>query len=75
MLTYGFFEMENIRSFDYTPSPIMKAVMANFSSGISTFSEALLWVLLYGQQVITWLPVRPSSDEVGDECDGELFER
>ena len=31
-------------------------------------------VLLYGKKVITWLPVRPSSDEVGDECDGELCE-
>ena len=72
--------MENIRSFDYTPSPEMKAVMENFSSGMSTFNDftlnldvgpqVLLWALLYGQQVITRLPVRPSSNEVGDERDG-----
>ena len=42
MLTYGFFEMENIRSFDCTPSPAMKAMMANFSSGMSTFNDSAL---------------------------------
>ena len=42
MLALGFFEMENIRSFDYTPSPAMKAVMANFSSGMSTFNDSAL---------------------------------
>ena len=29
--------MENIKSFDCTPSPGMNAVIANFSSSISTF--------------------------------------
>ena len=42
MLTYGFFEIENIRSFDCTPSPAMKAVMANFSSRMSTFNDSAL---------------------------------
>ena len=42
MLALGFFEMENIRSFDYTPSPTMKAVMSNFSSGMSTFNDYAL---------------------------------
>ena len=42
MLTRGFFEMENIRSFDYTPNSAMKAVMANFSSGMSTFNDSVL---------------------------------
>ena len=49
--------MENIRSFDCTPSP-----------------QVLLRVLLYGQKVIIWFPVRSSSDEVGDECDAEICE-
>ena len=42
MLACGFFEMENIKSFDYTPNPAMKVVMANFSSGISTLSDSAL---------------------------------
>ena len=42
MVTCGFFEMENIRSFDCTPSPAMKAVMANFSSETSTFKDFVL---------------------------------
>ena len=42
MVACGFFEMENIRSLDYTPNPAMKAVMANFSSGISTFIDSAL---------------------------------
>ena len=42
MLARGFFEIENIKSFDCTPSPAMKAVMANFSSGISTFNDSAL---------------------------------
>ena len=42
MLACAFFEMENIKSFDYTPNPAMKAVMENFSSGISTFSDSAL---------------------------------
>ena len=42
MLAKGFFEIENIKSFDCTPSPAMKAVMANFSSGISTFNDSAL---------------------------------
>ena len=37
--------MENIKSLDYMPSPTIKAVMANFSYGMSTFndSELNLW--------------------------------
>ena len=37
--------MENIRSLDCMPSPAIKAVMENFSYGISTFndSELNLW--------------------------------
>ena len=42
MLALGFFEMENIKSLDCTPSPAMKAVIANFSSGISTFKDSTL---------------------------------
>ena len=42
MVTCGFFKMENIRSFDCTPSPAMKVVMANFSSGTSTFKDFVL---------------------------------
>ena len=34
--------MENIKSFDCTPSLAMKAVMANFSSGKSTFKDSAL---------------------------------
>ena len=46
MLAYGFFEMENITSLDCMPSPAIKAVMANFSSGMSTLndSELNLWM-------------------------------
>ena len=45
MLTREFFEMENIRSLDCMPSPGIKAVMANFSSGMFTLndSELNLW--------------------------------
>ena len=39
MLSYGFLDMENIKSFDCTPNPVMNAVIANFSSGTSTFSS------------------------------------
>ena len=39
MLAKGFFEMENIRSLDYMPSPAIRAVMANFSSGMSTLND------------------------------------
>ena len=42
MLAYGFLEMENIKSFDCTPNPAMNAVIANFSSGISTFKDSAL---------------------------------
>ena len=42
MFACGFFEMENIRSFNCTLNPTMKAMMANFSSGISTFSNSVL---------------------------------
>ena len=34
--------MENIKSFDCTPSPAMNAVMANFSSRTSTFNDSAL---------------------------------
>ena len=39
--------MENIKSFDCTPSPAMNAMMANFSSGTSTFNDLALnlWTL------------------------------
>ena len=42
MLAWGFLEMENIKSFDRTPKPTMNAVIANFSSGISTFRDSAL---------------------------------
>ena len=42
MLACGFLEMENIKSFDYTPNPPMNVVIANFSSGISTFKDSAL---------------------------------
>ena len=42
MIAYGFLDMENIKSFDYTPNPAMNAVIANFSSGISTFKDSAL---------------------------------
>ena len=42
MLSCGFFEMENIKSFSFTPNPAMKAVIANFSSGMSTFRDSAL---------------------------------
>ena len=34
--------MENIRSFDCMPSPAIKAVMANFSSVMSTLNDSEL---------------------------------
>ena len=42
MVACGFFEMENIRSFYCTPSPAMKAVMANLSFGTSTLKDSAL---------------------------------
>ena len=42
MLAWGFFKMENIRYFDCMPSPTIKAVMANFSSGMSTLNDSEL---------------------------------
>ena len=39
MLSYGFFEIENIKSLDCMPSPAIKAVMANFSSRMSTLND------------------------------------
>ena len=42
MLACGFFEIENIKSFDYTPNPTMNAVIANFSSDMSTFRDSAL---------------------------------
>ena len=38
----GFLEKENIKSFDCTPNLAMNAVIANFSSGISTFRDSVL---------------------------------
>ena len=40
MLAWGFLEMENIKSFDCIPNPAMNVVIANFSSGISTFRDS-----------------------------------
>ena len=45
MFAGGFFEMENIRSFNCMPSPAMKAVMENFSYGMSTFNDFVLSLL------------------------------
>ena len=42
MLACGYFEMENIKSFDCTPNPAMNVVIANFSSGMSTFKYSVL---------------------------------
>ena len=42
MLACGFLDMENITSFDCTPNPVMNAVIANFSFGISTFRDSAL---------------------------------
>ena len=42
MLAWGFLEMHNIKSFDWTPKPTMNAVIANFSSGTSTFKDSAL---------------------------------
>ena len=42
MLALRFFEMENIKSLDCTPSLAIKAVIVNFSSGISTFRDSAL---------------------------------
>ena len=39
MLARGFFEMGNIRSLDCMPSPMIKAVMENFSYGMCTFND------------------------------------
>ena len=36
--------------------------------------EAFLWALLFCQQVVARLPVRPGSNEVGHESIGEFFE-
>ena len=42
MFACGFLEMENIKSFDCTPHPAMNVVIANFSSGMSTFKDSTL---------------------------------
>ena len=42
ILACGFFEMENIRSFDRTPNSTMKAEVANFSYGMSTLNDSAL---------------------------------
>ena len=42
MLPCGFFEMENIRSFDCMPSSAIKVVVENFSSGMSTLNVSTL---------------------------------
>ena len=47
MLAWGFFEIENIRSFDCTPNLAMNAVMANFSSGKSIFRDSALNLCTY----------------------------
>ena len=47
MLACGFFEIENIRSFDCTPNPATKAVIANFSSGTSIFRDSALNLCMY----------------------------
>ena len=39
--------MENIRSFDCTPSPVMKEVVANFSSRMSTLNDSALNLWTY----------------------------
>ena len=38
----GFLKMENIKFFNCTPNPAMNAMIANFSSGISTFKDSVL---------------------------------
>ena len=43
----SFFEIENMRSFDCTPSSAMKSVMENFSSGISIFNDSTLNLWTY----------------------------
>ena len=47
MLACGFLDMENIKSFDCTPNPVMNAVIANFSSGMSTFRDLALNLWTY----------------------------
>ena len=42
MLACGFFEMENIMSFDRMPNSTMKAEVANFSYGMSTLNDFAL---------------------------------
>ena len=42
MFAYGFLEVENIKSSDCIPNPAMNAVIANFSSGMSTFKDSAL---------------------------------
>ena len=42
MFSRGFFEMENIRSLDCMHNPAIKAMMANFSSGMSTLNDSEL---------------------------------
>ena len=50
MLSCGFFEIENIKSFDCTPNPAMKVVIANFSSGTSIFRDSALNLCTYDFQ-------------------------
>ena len=47
MLACGFFKIENIRSFDCTPNPVMKAVIANFLLGTSIFRDSALNLCTY----------------------------
>ena len=42
MFACGFLEMENIKSFDCISNSAMNAVIANFSSGMSTFKDSTL---------------------------------
>ena len=47
MLACGLFQIENIRSFDYTPNPAIKVVIVNFSSGTSIFKDSALNLCTY----------------------------
>ena len=51
MLACGFLDMENIKSFDCTPNPTMNAVIANFSSGTSTFRDSTLNLWTYDLRI------------------------
>ena len=76
--------MENIISLDCLPSPAIKTMMANFSSGMSTLCDSelkpldvgpqvFLRSLLYGQQVVARLSVHLGLEEVGHKRNGEFL--